>query len=152
MRAILLISTYLAACGGPSTPKTTSEPEPEPAAISRDDVRAGCATMFARQRECTDTFIPALVGWRVELDVPAGVAARDREEGRDALVAEAMAEWAQVDDAAVEVICGDIAASIPEDQLGGMMELGERCLAEPSCDGFVACVEPAQRQRLEASR
>jgi hypothetical protein len=144
-----LILVLVAACSGGSANKPA---EPAPAG-PRDRALAGCKQMFARQRDCTDTFIPALVGWRVELDVPAGVAELDKTSGRDALVTKAKEEWAASNtDDQFAAMCTGIIGDIPDDQLGGMVEAGERCNATTTCDEFVACVEPFQRQRLAAQK
>jgi hypothetical protein len=142
----LLLIVALAGGGG-SKPAPAS---PQPAA---NDDAAGCEKMFARQRECTDVFIPALVGWRVELDVPAGVAARDQAEGRQALVDQALTEWAEDSkEEKVRETCAAILASIPAERLAPMREAGEACMATADCQAFVACMEPMHRQRLQAQK
>jgi hypothetical protein len=147
MRKLVLLAA-LAACGGSSKSKP-AEPAPSP----RADAEAGCLKMFQRQRECTDVFIPALVGWRVEIDVPTGIAAEDASAGRDALVAKANEEWAASNsDSQLATLCTSLVASIPDEQLGPMMEVGDRCAAAATCDEYVTCIEPMQRQRLEAQK
>jgi hypothetical protein len=144
---VLVVPITSAACGGGQP--AAHEPTPD---NPRAEARASCELVFARQRDCTEVFIPALVSWRVELDAPAGIAARDQADGRDALVAKAMEEWqADSSDERIAATCDGIVESIPDDRLASLMELGDACLAEPSCQGFVDCVEPAQRQRLSGS-
>jgi hypothetical protein len=147
MRKFLLLA-LLAACGG-SDKKPATEPAPSP----RADAEAVCLKMFQKQRECTDVFIPALVGWRVELDVPAGIAAEDASAGRDALVAKANEEWAASNsDSQLATLCTSLVASVPEEQLSPMMDVGNRCAAATACEEYIACVEPMQRQRLAAQK
>jgi len=38
---------------------------------------------------------------------------------------------------------------IPADQIGGMLELANQCLATETCEAFTTCIEPMQRQRLQ---
>jgi hypothetical protein len=143
----------LAACGGAKPAETKPEPEPAAETVTPEAAHAGCMEMFTRQRECTDTFIPALVGWRVELDVPAGVAEQDRTLGREALVAKAKEEWAASNsDEQLASLCIDVIAGIPADQLGPMIAVGRACNASETCEAFTACLEPAQRQRLAAQK
>jgi hypothetical protein len=148
MRKVLLLA-LLTACGG--SDKKPAQPEPAPS--PRADAEGVCLKMFQKQRECTDVFIPALVGWRVELDVPAGVAAEDASAGRDALVAKANEEWAASNsDSQLATLCTSLVASVPDEQLAPQIDVANRCAAATACEDFVACVEPMQRQRLEAQK
>lgn len=149
LHRIACVIAFLAGCGGSST-----KPEPPgPRAAPREEAQLKCQAMMTRQRDCTDAFIPALVGWRVELDVPAGVAETDRTSGREALVAKAKEEWAASNsDEQLGALCTKILGTIPDDQLPAMTQIGERCSATRTCEEFVACVEPAQRQRLAAEK
>ena len=139
--ALTLSITF--ACGA-------SEPKPAPAAqdVPTPDVKPSaekyegydtCVEVFRRQRECTDTFIPALVDARVRSDKPAGIAAKDKEVGRDALVAGAMDEWkTDSTDQAIDQTC----TNITNDEQAGAPELVERakaCLEENDCSAFSAC-------------
>jgi hypothetical protein len=160
----LAVAVLLSACGSsesqpaapaPATPVATettpAEPEATPAAD--DDPAAGCVALFVRLRECTDEFIPALVGWRVELDVPAGIAKLDAEQGRDALVSTAMEEWKNDStDEAIAGMCGQVVQSIPAEQLDAMIARGRECIAKDSCAEVVSCTEPMQRDRLQAQK
>jgi len=76
---------------------------------------------------------------RVRNDHPAGIAAKDREIGRDALVAMALDEWK--DDSTDEAIDRNCTA-ITSDEPAGVPELVQRaeaCLAETECAAFSAC-------------
>src|SRR5690349_12778655 len=91
IRPLAIAVLVLAACGGADTtskPTTTNK-----MSSGSDDNHAMCVSFFQRQRECTAEFIPTLVAKRVELDKPAGIAAEDAANGRDALVAQANEEW-----------------------------------------------------------
>jgi hypothetical protein len=163
----IAVVLFLAACGSKESQPTTPAPTPAPAATTEDpgaadtnaapatdeDPAAGCAAMFVRLRDCTAEFIPALVSWRVELDVPAGIAAMDQKEGRDALVSTAMAEWKNDStDEAIAGMCGNIVSSIPAEQLGQMLAKGRECVAQEGCSDVVTCIEPMQRERLQAQK
>jgi hypothetical protein len=163
-RIVSLLVAILAACtagadqpvspasGGPDGSAAPAEPS-EPTAAADGDPAAACAAMFVRLRECTDEFIPALVSWRVELDVPAGIADQDRDRGRDALVSDAMTEWeTDSTDGAIAEMCNRIITSIPPEQLGAMLDAGSECETKSSCADVVTCIEPMQRDRLKAQR
>ena len=155
MRSLSLLSALLAplalvACGGADAapaPRTGTAP----AATAAPDpvVVAACETFFARQRTCTDQFIPALVDLRIELDKPVGIAEAARIEGRDAIIAQAMAEWADDSQpAAVTATCAQIAGSMPPAQLEGMRAGAEACMALADCGEFATCAIELQRPRM----
>lgn len=159
--ASLAVAVLLAACGSkepqPVTPTTPAETESTAAetdtAPTVENANSQCAATFVRMRECTDVFIPALVGWRVELDVPAGIATTDADKGRDVLVSQAKEEWKSGStDEAIGQMCGQIVQSLPAEQLDAMLAKGRECIAQDSCDGFVTCIEPMQRARLQAQK
>ncbi len=122
-----------------------------PAAASGSKVnpalKAACVKLFERQRACTDAFIPALVDLRVELDKPAGIAAKAKENGgRDALIAKAKEEWKKdSEDAAISARCEQMAAS---PKAAGMMDASAKCLAPSECSAFTACIIPVMRPAL----
>lgn len=134
----LLLSTA-AACGASEPlPNATATPVPPPVVKSsaETDLQAVCVSAFERQRSCSDTFIPTLVDARVRADVPAGIAEADRTRGRQALVAEANAEWQEDStDQAIAATCRNLAAQPP----AGAREAMERCLAESECQAFSTC-------------
>ncbi len=138
--SIAVALTVTAACGASEPPAAgTPNAHEVPAPVVKSSVEAPdgqevCVAAMRRQRECTDVFIPALVDARVRADRPAGIAAKDQEMGRAALVAGAREEWANDStDEAIEETCNK-AAGHPE-----MVEKAEACLAESACDAFSAC-------------
>ncbi len=141
----------LAACGGADA----SEPaQPKAAAAATPaEVRAGCDRFFTRARECTGPYIDALVGLRIELDVPAGIAAHAASAGKPALVEIALTEWAE--DSKPEAIvatCEQVVATIPPEQIGAMVAQAEQCLALTDCAAFSACAMELQRAQMAAAR
>ena len=105
-----------------------------------------CVKVFQRQRACTDTFIPALVDLRVELDKPAGIAARAKAEGRQALINAALEEWKEDSkDEAIGKTCDRITAN---PKAGPMFAASEKCVAQATCGAFVECVIPLMRQQM----
>jgi hypothetical protein len=140
----LSLALSIAAACGASEPKSSPAaqevlaPEVKPSAEKYEGYDT-CVAVLRRQRECTDTFIPTLVDARVRNDHPAGIAAKDREIGRDALVAMALDEWK--DDSTDEAIDRNCTA-ITSDEPAGVPELVQRaeaCLAETECAAFSAC-------------
>lgn len=130
--ASLATLAFLAGCSGAETPSSSGSLSESTTA------QALCVHSFEKQRECTDSFLPALVDARVRLDKPAGIAAAEKESGRDALVAEAREEWKNDStDAAISDTCaGMIAhgAGTPE-----MSAAVGACLEKTSCADFVPC-------------
>jgi hypothetical protein len=132
-RAIAIAALVLAACGGADKPA-------QPAKMSNgpDDLHALCVSGFQRQRECTAQFIPALVARRVELDNPPGIAAKDQEMGRDALVAAALEEWKTDSlDENIGPRCDQILSSHPPDQ--ATTDKFKACMEMSDCQAFSDC-------------
>lgn len=128
-------------------------PEAQAAPAADSDAAETCRQGMTRMRDCTDVFIPALVGLRVELDVPAGIAAQDKAKGRDALVAQAKEEWkSDSTDQGIANQCTKMVSSMPADQLGQMVDGVKACMAKVGCEQFVSCLEPIQRQHLAAQK
>ncbi|HEU5059221.1 MAG TPA: hypothetical protein VFU21_21965 [Kofleriaceae bacterium] len=122
------------AAGGTQSNAAQEVPAPQVKASAGADAHATCVAVIRRQRDCTDVFIPALVDARVRADMPAGIAGKDKEMGRDALVAAALEEW-KVDstDDAIDATC-DKAAGHPE-----LVDRAQACMDETACDAFSAC-------------
>lgn len=154
IRRLSVCVLVLVACGDrtnePAKPRK-QDPASPPVA-SRAALEAECNRASARRRECTDAYIPALVGWRVELDVPTGIAAMDRKQGRGAVVASAKREWAAGDATQSATWCAEDARNADEKQLSTLIDVDKRCNDIPECSAFVACIEPAERQRLSAHK
>lgn len=131
---VLSITVLSAACAG-------SEASNEKGAGSGElneatNAEALCVQSGQRQRECTDTFLPALVEVRVRLDKPAGIAAMDKEQGREALVNVAKEEWKNDStDEAISGMCSRVAGKM------GVESITEarRCLEAKTCEEFVPC-------------
>lgn len=106
-----------------------------------------CVKMFQRQRACTETFIPALVDLRIELDKPAGIQTQAKTEGRSALISVANEEWRQDStDEAIIKTCGAMAGS---QRQASMASASQPCLAASTCEAFTACAIPLMRQNLK---
>lgn len=144
----------LGACTGSDkqadTANTTPPAQNAAAQTETPDAKEGCIEVFVRQRECTDDFIPALVEARIRLDLPAGIAERASTEGRDPIIAEALAEWANdSQDAAIDGTCEKIIASVPPEALEPMIKATRACLEESECSAFAACVVPVIEGQLK---
>ena len=144
MRSSLLLVVVLAACGGSSRPAA-------PAAQSAGPLGALCERHYQRERECSSEYLAALVALRVELDLPAGIAAEDAEVGREELIARARVEWERDSQPAERSkICGEIDARVPADRVDGFVSEGEACLASADCAAFAACAVEGERSFIEA--
>ncbi len=143
-----LALALLAACGGKSAPTTSTSTQPTSTA---DPAIETCKKTFVRQRECTDTFIPALVDLRVRMDMPAGIAAEDKASGRDALVTKAKAEWENDSkDDAIAATCDKMVGSMAPEMKAKMAEGAGQCLAKTECPAFVECELPMLEQHMHA--
>jgi hypothetical protein len=112
-----------------------------PAAATTTD--QSCRAFMQRQRACSATFIPALVDARAKADNPPGLAAKDKEIGREALVKEAFDEWANDSkDPAIDALCDEIAQSISQAKDLELRTSVSACLAKEGCDAFVSCAVP----------
>jgi serine/threonine protein kinase len=120
-------------------------------AITTAVAEASCMRMSTRRRECTDVYVPALVAWRVELDVPAGAAADDRRVGRAKHVAAAMkAWWEHNSDAQLAAICAEDARDPASPHVRAGVDYERRCAAL-DCAAFVTCIEPLERTWIAAA-
>jgi hypothetical protein len=145
-RSLSLLFVVAAACGGAEAPAPRAQPQPQPAA---DDPHSVCVQAFRRQRECTNEFIPALVDARVRRDAPPGIADKDKELGRDQLVATALEEWkTDSTDEAIEQTCTNMAANMPPDQLQAATDQVGQCLDAEACSAFVDCLIPVIEPQL----
>lgn len=111
-------------------------------------VQALCTSNLERQRQCTDTFLPALVELRISLDKPAGIAETAREEGREVLIATAHEEWKEDStDAAISRTCAQVASHPEAAKMTGPMR---DCLDRASCEDYVPCAVELLRGHLAA--
>ena len=139
--SIALLWTSAAVGCGSSEPADTTTPSvvaaPSPLVKSSgDDPYDLCVATFERQRACTDAYIPALVDARVRADVPPGIAAADRERGRDALVAAAREEWkTDSTDDGIAATCKKVASDAPP----ALADEAKACLAQDDCSAFSTC-------------
>ena len=144
MRRVALFVIALAGCG-------TDQPSAAAhrAALEDESPVEVCRRLFAREHECRAEFIPALVDLRLKLDLPAGIAARARSQGRAALIALARAEYA-VDGVEPQrsETCKRVAPSVPAAQLAAVRP----CLQRPDCPAFVSCVMPMHEALFRARR
>lgn len=108
------------------------------------DAMAACTQTFVRQRECTDTFLPALVDTRARLDKPAGIAEQVKTD-RAGVIAEAMTEWA-VDstDEAIAQTCARLTATVDANEAAA----AQACLAATDCAAFTTCMMPIVERHL----
>ena len=140
------LAALMAACG-PAAPQGPP-PAGGGAGATAADAVAACKAMFARQYECRETFIPALVDMRIKHDVPKGIAAHAAKPGgRDELVGMAQKEYDTdgVDPKRSET-CKKIATGLPPEAVAA----ARACAAKTDCASLVACVIPLQEGRIKA--
>jgi hypothetical protein len=138
LSAVLVV--FAAACGGADAPaKSSTTAQPAAAATPRDT----CVSVLTRQRECSDVYLPALVDARIQHDKPAGIAARAEAEGRDTIIGLAPEEYVNDStDAAIGATCDDAMTKLPPDQIDGLVQQANQCLAADACQAFTDCVIP----------
>ena len=142
MSVLFALPLVVAACGGAESPPKAAKVQPMAAG---DDGHALCVQAFQRQRTCTAEFIPALVAARVRNDKPPGIAAKDTEIGRAALVAQANEEWkTDSTDEAIDATCTRMAGQMPPE---GQQRV-QQCLAADNCNAFVECLIPVIESHL----
>jgi hypothetical protein len=130
-----------AAVGSDETTGTAAEKS------SPAPTREVCRSLLTRARECQAVYLPALVAERVRVDIPVGIAASDRQGGREALLAEALQEYPQDStDAAIEATCEQLAAALPPERAERLVATGNACLARGACEPFAACAAPLSVQ------
>lgn len=144
-----LMATAGCLAGETEVARTASEPnaaaaeQPLQAPAAATTADESCRALMQRQRGCTAQFIPALVDARVKSDNPSGVAARDRELGREALVKDALGEWENdAKDPNIAAMCDDIAQSISPEKDARLRSSVSSCLAKDGCEAFVSCAVP----------
>jgi hypothetical protein len=146
----------LAACSSTGGGAATAKPAATvPAAsVQADDSRAGlratCVAMFERARTCTDDYLAMLVDARVRADRPAGIAAADHDQGRDALVAKAHEEWREDStDASIAAVCDHVVQAPADARIDQMAAAVKGCLAEAECADFARCMAPVTDAQLQ---
>lgn len=132
-----------AAAESPPAAAKLAPADPAPAQAGADDANVVCAQTFARARECTDDFIPALVDARAKLDQPPGIADFVKKD-RDAVIAQARQEWENDSkDEAIAATCQKL-----PDNAAELAAAAQVCLAKTDCKEFTACVMPIFEKQL----
>jgi hypothetical protein len=132
-------------CGGDRSPDTAGT-----TGALAEDGQAACFEAMVRARECGDLYIPAWVDVRVRHDVPRGIASKDREMGRAALVAIAQREWAQdSQDGSLRSTCASMLENVPTEQLTDLSGATRACRAKVDCAEFVPCFVSLVEQTLQ---
>jgi hypothetical protein len=128
----------------PTTPSADGVNADEAPSLAPDtSVARICRDLLRRGRDCSAVFLPALVAERVRLDNPAGLAARDAQIGREALLSEALNEYAEDSkDERIAATCDNVEAYLPADRGERLVSSGEACLRLDACEPFVACAVP----------
>ncbi len=140
----LALMLVFVACGPSAPSKGTAGPGP---AATTADAKAGCIKLREKQRSCTADFIPALVDMRVKIDVPPGIAAAAKSEGRDALVKQAHEEWKKDStDESIAAMCEKM--PMPPNATPAQKEAATKCLAMADCKAFVGCFLPVLEELM----
>jgi hypothetical protein len=138
------LMSALGACGGAEATRPGAESTPRPSSASV--LGPMCEAFVVRQRACVDEYINQVVDVRIEVDMPPGIAAQAKSEGRDALLAKARAEW--VSDSTPEkmsAMCAQVAQHTPAEHVPRLRSDGERCLATTDCPAFAVCAVGNER-------
>jgi hypothetical protein len=124
MRSLMIaIPLLAAACGGSEPPPQKATPAPAPASITAEEARQGC------------------------VETPPGIAAKDAEIGRDALVAGARTEWAEDSkDEAIAATCESTLEKMPPELIDELMPMAKECQTKDACPAYVECMMPIQEK------
>jgi hypothetical protein len=149
---IAALTTLLAVAGCQNEEADANAPRADAAgaALALLPTKTGdlCRAFMQRQRACSAEFIPALVAARVSAENPPGLRAREQRIGREALLAEAFAEWDNDStDPAIHSTCDDLARSVPPAREGELRSSAGACLAKDRCAAFVDCAVPVSLVR-----
>src|SRR5580704_11912239 len=127
------LATALLTVAGCGSPPAQNAPAQHAQAA---DPKATCTQTFARERACTDTFIPALVDARARHDMPAGIADQVKAD-RAGVIAEAMTEWKNdsTDDAIAQT-CARLGPNFDDHQAAA----ATASLAKNDCAEFTASI------------
>jgi hypothetical protein len=145
MIALLPTLLTIAACQNEEVDANAREVEIERAELASAPTSNGdlCRALMQRQRSCSADFIPALVAARVSAENPEGMRVHEQRIGRQALIAEAFAEWDRDSTApAIQSMCDDLARSLPAARDGEFRRSASACLAKEGCEPFIACAVP----------
>lgn len=147
-----IVGLLAAACGGAGAEQ--GKDTTPGASAAGGDMEATCRDSFAKQRTCTDDFIPGLVDARIELDLPAGIAAEGKKDGgRDALIKQAKEEWSKDSEpSAVAQQCSGMSGKMSDEQKKELMETHTKCLAIVDCKAYVECVMPITKKMLSMKK
>ena len=132
--AAILLALCALGCHGKAKPAA-------PAKVSPVDV---CMAVSAKEAECSDDFVPALVDVRIKLDLPAGIAAAAAAPGgKDQLLAQAKQEWAKdSSEAGRTEMCNKMAPQVPAE----IAKAAAACDLKAACKDYVACIIPVEEQ------
>jgi hypothetical protein len=146
-KTIAMLPTLLtiAACQNEEMDANARQLEIERAEVPSTLTSSGdlCRALMQRQRSCSADFIPALVAARVSAGNPPGMRGHEERIGREALIAEAFAEWQSDSTApAIESTCDGLARSLSPARDVEFRDTASACLANDGCEAFVACAVP----------
>jgi len=131
----------------PATDPDTAAAAPSAAGTTEEPATRVCRELMVRGRDCSAVFVPALVTERVRLDIPAGITAYAAKVGDDALLSEALDEFAEdSQDERIAAMCSELAGKLPAERRARLVSSGQACLALDGCDPFVSCAVPISIQ------
>ena len=147
-KALISILFSLAACGGKSTPAPTTSGGGGGGGggAGAANAQAACVDVMAKNRECTNDFIPALVDVRAKYNNPEGITEAVKAD-RQQVISKALAEWAvDSQDAAIARTCEKMAVESPANDADAVT--AKECLAKTLCTEYVACIMPQFEKRF----
>ena len=98
-----------------------------------------CIAVMHRTRDCENLYVPALLALRVRLDQPPGIAARFKEEGKDAMLEAAHSQFSQNwSDEAIAQNCKALSDKAMDEQ-ERIITPERRCLETTDCSAFTRC-------------
>jgi hypothetical protein len=166
-RPLLTLALALVSCAGSGAPRAPA-PESGAAAPAAAPPRAAaapaapvsraagspaevCVAVMHQTRDCADVYVPGLLALRVRLDRPAGIAARFKAEGKEAMVKLAHTQFsADWSDEAVARNCKALSEKPAEEQ-ERIVAPDRHCLETTDCSLFTTCDLAHKEKRWTAS-
>jgi hypothetical protein len=146
LRAISLsLSGALASCASrpdavhaPASDASVAAADP-PAHANGGTPTQACVAVMHRTRECEDVYVPGLLGLRVRLDLPRGIAERFSSEGESAMLELAHSQFSRDwSDDAITRNCTDLSRRDQAEQ-EAIVAPDRHCLEMTDCNAFTTC-------------
>jgi hypothetical protein len=141
----LYLAGTLASCAGradavhaPASEVSVVAADP-PVHASEGTPTQACFAVMHRTRECKEVYVPGLLGLRVRLDLPTGIAERFSSEGESAMLELAHSQFSRDwSDDAITRNCTALSQKAQAEQ-ERIVAPDRHCLETTDCNAFTTC-------------